>query len=492
MNLHRVRRWVDGLRQWFMLRFRSAPVLAPPLPPVEPPAPVVSPPPADVTAELRRYERRRRKHDKFVKPVGEVTPIKIRVERQPRPKPQPKPEPPPSLPEEIDPKYIIDHHHEDTEDVLYMTSEMFGEFNFRDTILQQLDRYFVYLKRMKRHDRDSYDLYRQIGATLLPYVATGAYDMTRKDTDGLQPEDTPLSEWFNRTRPGFGCFAYGTNPETEKYELTAVCDDTGRHVMWVPKFMYYTKYKKPPPELQQMGGGDIYKLTVWWDRPHDPKFKRKYGIPQQFGIYISQDGKQIVALRQIDTKLVPVRPKRGADRQTFHVPQRSWKFPDGFTDWAKTAGKSVQELMLGLFLVSVQKQDFARRSAIRVAASKGNMTAVFGVNIERTAYFFQDRDIHLNDRGSRKRIFHVVRAHTRRDGTEVKLHYRGEREFDWAGYKILITVPGRDHKDITECDIGCVDGYWMVKGEKYLSVPEVGKLLVDSMKHELQTHSRAP
>ena len=34
-----------------------------------------------------------------------------------------------------------------------------------------------------------------------------------------------------------------------------------------------------------MSGGDIYKLTVWWDT-HDPKMARKSrgGVPQEFAV----------------------------------------------------------------------------------------------------------------------------------------------------------------------------------------------------------------
>lgn len=482
------------LRQ-LVSRFRKpAAVIAPPQVKAEPPPVIEVLPPAEPSpvvevsadsAELRRLERRRRKHDKFVTPQGVAPKTRPRTQEI-----KPKPRPVEVIVETNNTTAkemcIADHHHEDSEKVLYKETELFGEFNFRDTILQQLDRYFVYLARMKKNNPDAYGLYRQVGATILPYMATGAYDIestVKKRGGGIEPEDTPLPEWFNATRPAFGCFVYGANPETEKFE-SSHRDKHGR-VCWVPKFMYYTKYNKPPPELQLIAGGDIYKLTVWWDRPFDPKMKNRHGTPQEFGIFISRDGKQIVALRQLDTRWVSVRPKRGADRDTFYIPQRGWRIPSAFEDWAKEQGKDVQRLLTGLFLWSVQKQALSLVSMVRVSVSKDDMTAVFGVNHKRMSYFFQDRDYQLTEGGTRKKVFHIVRPHARAGGAHIKFHFRGEREFTWAGYKVLITVPGRDHLDLNEFDVGAVDEYWGEKGEKYFDMPAIGKAFADNIKHDV-------
>ena len=39
----------------------------------------------------------------------------------------------------------------------------------------------------------------------------------RKRRGPLKPQK-PLSAWFRQTRPAFGCFVYGVDPETEKFE----------------------------------------------------------------------------------------------------------------------------------------------------------------------------------------------------------------------------------------------------------------------------------
>ncbi len=433
--------------------------------------------------ERRKLERARRKYDKFVTPVG-------------KPPKKPKPETQEIKPERrkrieiITPAeavhdnelLIADSHHENRADVVaYKEAELYGEFNFRDTILQQLERYFVYLDRMKKHDPDAYGYYCQMGATILPYLATNAQNRGAKDPN-KQRRVTPLADWFNKTRPSFGCFVYGADPETERYEKETK-PDSGKDKMelWVPKFMYFTKYRRPPPEIQMISGGDIYSMTVWWDRPFDKRIK--YGIPQQFPIFVSRDGSEVVALRCCDTKYIQIRHKTsGADHKrgkTFTVPQRAWHIPGVFEKWAKENGDDAQHFLTELFKETIMRNEMSQYSMTRVAATKGDVTAVFSVNIHRTAYFFQDRDITLGEDGKRRRIFHFVRPHTRVDGSTVKAHFRGEREFSWAGYDVKITIPGRDHFELTDLDIGSDDEYWLNKkdGKKYLDMPQLGKKL---------------
>jgi hypothetical protein len=118
---------------------------------------------------------------------------------------------------------------------------------------------------------------------------------------------------------------------------------------------------------------------------------------------------------------------------------------------------------------------------VRIAASKGNMTAVFTVSIKRMAYFFQDRDVVINERGHSKPVFHIVRAHVRKDGSTVPFHFRGLREFEWAGYKIKITVPFRDHQSLATWDKGCVDELLWNPNEPMIRMKEFGALLAKAM-----------
>jgi hypothetical protein len=439
--------------------------------------PVETPPIVTYTepTEIRKYERERRKHDKFVTPQGEL-PMQ---EAKPHPVTQEiKPKLTPAVDEEarVLPNAagadFIDEHHEDGGLVLYRHDEVIGEFNFRDTILEQLDLYFRYLKRMKRHDPDAYGLYRKVGATLLPYLATGAWKRDRCRPEQPMPHP-PLPSWFNLTRPGFGCFAYGTDPETEKFEKAG---DHGKSSMWVPKFMYFTKYKMPPSSIQPMAGGDIYGLTIWWDRPDR---KRKFGVPQQIPIFISKDGREVAALKVLETRHKVARSRHGK----FQIPHRGWGFPEEYEEWAHDFHDDTRHFLVGLFLDAITISEASNMaSMVRVAVTRNRMTAVFSVNIRRMAYFFQDRDIEVTSGGARRRVFHVVRPHVRADGTAIKMHFRGARDFTWAGYAVHISVPGKDHANVSHFDVGFADEEYMDKEDNWLTEPELGGILAEHMR----------
>jgi hypothetical protein len=438
---------------------------------------------------ISALERARRKHDKFVEPKGEMPPPKPRPERSPH-EPRPlAPPPPPINSAEI---MIADKHHEDLqgEDVLYKESELWGEFNFRDTILEQLESYFIYIARMKQNDPEAYGLYKEVGAMVVPYSTTGLdrQDNRERKIDGWWSKRHPASEWFSKTRPGFGCLVYGADPVTEKYEKKY---QDKKRCVWVPKFLYFTKYKEAPPELQHISGGDIYSLTVYWDRPWDSRYdrRRKGGTPQSYGVFVSADGKSIQVLRQIKTSRIEVPAKnkrRDADGNIhFHqiVPQRCWRIPDVFASWARDEGLDPQLYLANLFVDATTRWEFSNYSMVRIAAEKDGHTAVFGVNVKRLGYFFRDRDIEISQAGVRKKVFHLVRAHERhtRDGKTyyVPFHFRGEREFTWAGYRISITVPARDHVMLAEVDVGSHDEYWITdpSDKKWIHGEKLGQKL---------------
>lgn len=446
---------------------------------------------------INALERARRKHDKFITPQG-TPPTPKHIERQPQPENEPKP-PVIVLPEVPTKEFFcVDKHHTGGgEDVLYKEAEFYGEYNFRDTILDQLDRYFIYLRRMKKNDPGSYALYKQVGAILLPYIdihpdlATNKPDRKRHKPHTTMPK---LSAWFKKNRPGFGCFVYGANPVAEKFELgeseKEKLKKTGKWIT-VPKFMYFNKYSKPPPEVQPMSGGDVYCMSVWWDRPHDPSYKRKAGGQTEYAVFISADGEEIQILRMCKTKYIDVLAKKHKkDNFYFKIPQRCWQIPKTFKDWADDFHEDVQIHLADIFVEAMHRYEQSQYSMIRIAAKKDDMTAVFSVNVKRMAYFFKDRDYVLTENGTRKPVFHMVRAHERETVTgkhAVKFHFRGEREFTWAGYQISITVPGRDHFMLSEFDIGTVDEYWIDKKEMkdYMMPDQVGKMIVDGIESGL-------
>lgn len=416
-------------------------------------------------AKRRLLERARRRHDKFVTPQG-PEPVK-RERAEPTPAAaeiahEPIADAPVDDPNDC---IIADEWLEgDGELVLYEESEFLGEFNFRDSILDQLDRYWIYLERMRRYDPDSYGFYKQVGAILLPYVRTHSMGLkprplSRVDDLRAYKQKIRLTPFFKQHWPAFGCCAIGTNPRDETRE-TIQLDDGG--YIASPKFLYFRRIEKFPWTVQPVRGGKFYVMTVWWDRVADVgRSHVKWGRPQEFPIHISDDGEKIRILKTRDRG----GGKVGADWD--------WRIPHEYKDWSKQYGLDPQLHLTHIFCDLVRDVEYAQYSMLRVEVSNGDLTAVFGLNARRTPYFFRDRDIVLTKNGVKRPIFHMVRPFVDKRGVYHPTQFRGLRDFTWAGYRVFISVPGRDHALPLQFDVPATVGSSRLrKGE--IGEPELG------------------
>jgi hypothetical protein len=181
-------------------------------------------------------------------------------------------------------------------------------------------------------------------------------------------------------------------------------------------------------------------------------------VPQSYALWISKDGSQVIPLK-----------KRHAWNR--------WEYPHSYRDWAKSHGVPVKLYLAHIFITAVRDWESANLSSIRVNVHKGSLTAVFGIAPARLAYFFQDREVTVDNQGHTSRIFHYVKPHQRKTGTLVKGHFRGLREFDWAGYHVQITVPGLHHTSLTAYSYGVQEHKKFDK--KWVTQTELGELMAD-------------
>jgi hypothetical protein len=199
-------------------------------------------------------------------------------------------------------------------------TEIFGQYYFREMLLDQLERYFVYIRRMRFRDPEAFKLYSRVGALLLPWRGHCGKDELLRQTDNryawgapLEPEPLrekrKLSPWWKKNRPSFGYIGWGTDSNTEKLERSG---DEGKALCYHPKFLYFQKLEKPHPHVERRSGGVTYGVTVYWDRP-DSKQMRKGGVPQEYHVFIHDDG-NVSVLRQQELSRQTVRAKRGRER----------------------------------------------------------------------------------------------------------------------------------------------------------------------------------
>lgn len=413
--------------------------------------------------------------------------------------------------------------------------EQWGQYYFRDAILDQLDRYWIYLGRMKHGDNDAYELLRQVGIQLVPWSATQNFDNW---SHGEQSGVVELSPWWRSHRPAFGAIAYGfdnvsdyedyiivgdlAEPDTpeqverrrkikeEKFGLkqenmlrpvyltkTAYKNDERIYcprIVWTPRFLYFNKYAKPPPDFERLTGGDTYAMTVYWDRcdkavPKRWRKKNHGGVPQTYGIYVERNSGLVRVLRQKIHERVVIKwtkgPYGGRCDEPTEFTHTHWDVPDRYLRWAHRDFSDIEpeDYLRRLFIEAACMYESAvLGSMVRIAVQRGDLVATFGVEIKRMSHFFRDRDVSLTVKGARRPVFHVVRPHIRKTGAEVPMHFRGMREFDWAGYKVSVTVPGLHHEPLPEFDVGMHDRRnSKIDPKNAMNAEKVGKWVVDEI-----------
>lgn len=324
--------------------------------------------------------------------------------------------------------------------------------HFRGAVLDQMERYIAIMKRARHAMPGGIGAFHsKYGAYLLP----GRLD----DRFGIEP----LDPFFLETRPSMGMVMY-----TDR--ATQAVDHLKR--TWVPAALYFQKYAtgKAPVEVQPVNG-EVYTCGIYWDKLNG---SRKFGTPTEFAVSI--DGSGIRILRMLVNVKQHINVRRGAYRGTQTVHHRRWGLPEFFTDWARQnhIDTSADDYLRAWFIEAANHYvRSAMGSPIRVRVSKDGVAALLAVDMLNTPDFFRDRDITVTSGGARRRVFHAVRTHVRRNGTPVRMHFRGERRFTWNGFNVEISVPGRDHIELADFSLGLHDSEMVDPTEKVITPSRV-------------------
>jgi hypothetical protein len=413
--------------------------------------------------------------------------------------------------------------------VLTDDPEQWGQYYFRDAILDQLDVFWVYLKRMKIGDRDSYDLLHQIGIQMVPWSATHNFDKWLGGSESVE-----LSPWWRQHRPGFGAIAYGFDDIAASEDRWTVQDsaepgpayeyndvekrlkaegamghrpvyfgDASRkfdkrtedkpHVIWTPRFLYFRKMSKPHPAFERVSGGDTYYMTVYWDRNdkkiHKQAQKRRGGVPQEYGVFVEHNTGRVRILKTKLHEKITIKwskgPYGGKCLEPAEFINTHWEVPDRYLSWSHRdlSGIEPEDYLRRLFINAANLYESASLgSIVRVAVHKGLLTATFGVEARRMAHFFRDRDVAVTTKGRRRPVLRMVRAHVRKNGTPVKTYFSGMKKFTWAGYNVEITVPGKDHFHMVDMTIGAEHALGRQRADdRSMDNEKFGKFLINKM-----------
>ncbi len=298
--------------------------------------------------------------------------------------------------------------------------ESTGSWYFKRDILDHLDEYHICIKRMKKTDPDGYALYSKIGAAVLSPKTAMQFDLG------------PV--WrIPDQRPSFGCVAILCEPERAKDWF---------HV----KLGYFRRIIRVPPEVEGHTG-QVYEVTLFYTKVDEPT---KWGrLSTNFYVELFDDG-EVGALRCLHPTVQKIyhHDRVGGVSTIRH---KAWGY-GGFLE-SDDHDDPPQERACKIFGFIATGYEHASM-ALRVSATKNKVTAMFGIDLLRTPYFFDDRDATYTNHGAKKKIFHIVRTHARAlaDGrvVHVKSHFRGEREFEWNGHHVIISMPGHHHTPLTE------------------------------------------
>ena len=309
-----------------------------------------------------------------------------------------------------------------------------GAYYFKRDILDQLKEYFRCISYIKKSHPDAYSLYSKVGASLMPVAS-------------VTTEKTLPTIWRSGARPSFGAVAF----LSENSEKTLGM-----------KFGCFRKFGDWLPSVE-MAPGTLYEIIVFFVGKVK-KDKKSRGIPIGFYVAIDDAG-SVTLLKEWQTDQVRVQAKSRISRRCgkeFYLPNRVCRIPGMLIEWAEENNETPQEFAK-ILVSAITNFHASSNSHVRVECSRRKHTAVFGVDMLRTPYFFSDREPVLapdDEGGHVKRIFHIVKTHKRiqADGSEgyVKSHFRGIRNFVWNGYHVNVTVPEYHHAQLVDLEAGAV------------------------------------
>lgn len=311
---------------------------------------------------------------------------------------------------------------------------------FRESILDRLDKYMVYIQRLKKYDASTYDLYRSVGGTIAHF-------------DKLLVNR--LDDTWKKDRPAFGCLFFPGEFVREKES----------HMIGTP-FGYFQKVVVKKDRVEPHVG-DLYEVTLYWDKKDDKKLFKSNGFGITFYVDVLPNG-DVKPLRSLQTRYVEHHSRQKINctvgKKTrmkavgiYKTPETYMGLPPAFGDvnWLnETSFDTAEDVAKFYFVILANAWKESEKSPWRVIAERRGVCASFRIGINNAPTFFKDRDLYVNENGRRKKVFHFVGEHKRvtMSGTEstVRAHFRGQRKFVWKDYDIVIAVEEYHHAPLSD------------------------------------------
>lgn len=308
-------------------------------------------------------------------------------------------------------------------------------------LLEILPNYFDDLRSLRRCDPDLYDVFSTVGGRIM-----GEDSLFRMDA---------IPDEFMRTGPSVRAGFFGTYHNDQDANTRAMClmRVAGGRVHLTPRGHVVT----PSTGLN-------YRFSILWRIRQE-----KWGLAQSCFVNIDQAGR----VRALAEKHEQVQRIKGGDI----IRHRAIRVPAWMADCAKSNGRNQQVDVWLQEIVALAASQRSAETPILVRATLGTLTASWTIDRRDAKRFFRKRD---RDGETRKRILHYVAPFDRVVNSReqhVREHYRGERSFDWMGYKIAISGLGFHHGDYFDAPIDTFDEADRPRGQMLTLKSTMGRVL---------------
>jgi len=252
-----------------------------------------------------------------------------------------------------------------------------------------------------------------------------------------------ISGGSNRKMPTFMCIGYHAyNGEYGEYA-------EGETILFRDILMYANKehWKHNKYNVEKPRGEYFY--VFGYIIRCSKKHYEEISVP----IEIMPDG-TLEILRQKSSHTVVVPHKNGWPSTYDKVAWDKYTLPP--TTQMEDAGKAEREIrehFTKQMFIKLYLNYMRMDASTTIHATKGMARMIFTVPAHTWKNFFKDRITAKATDGKRKRIFHHVAAHKRKNGQTVPMHTRGETRFKWDGFNIKICELKKGRMGLTDFDL---------------------------------------
>ena len=301
------------------------------------------------------------------------------------------------------------------------SADHYGAHYYLGDLLDGLDSAFDCLPLFKKTDPEHYKMFSRIGCSVMSKDAIFSAERTAN---------------FKKL-PSFGCFhlpnrfgSFAIDDETKQMMVNDRSDDD---IVAQLCFMFFSKQKRP--FNVQGSNQQIFQIgLIFMDKNKNAAMDYAY-------LSVSDTG--------IVTPLKICKPTHYKIKNSHGYVRMQWDWPKYLLDMSGYHKITPEEFITELFWLAVSGA-MMQENGITVRVSKKKHSVSFSIDMLRTPYFFADRKKVVNENGNTKKIFHIVRGHKRKNGTFIKTHFRGLREFIWNDYQVKVGLAGLHRNSLFE------------------------------------------